>query len=220
MSLLEHINDFDRWAVMALNQHYTPFMDRLMWEVSTLYLWIPLYLTVALLLYLSYRRRAFRIFVIFVAIIMCVNILGDEILKPLIGRPRPAYVSDMASKLHLVTKPNGHRYFGAHDSHPSGHAATTFAFIMLSLYYLWTTLRRRHFFLMFGIAYVLLVSFSRIYLCVHYPTDILGGYLLGGLIVTSWILFLRKWDAPLLDAYRMEDIDKTYNHSPLVITDC
>ena len=55
------------------------------------------------------------------------------------------------------------------------------------------------------------VSFSRIYLCVHYPSDILNGYLLGGLVVSAWILLMHKWEAPLLSPFRIQDIAKTYH---------
>lgn len=219
MSLFEYINNLDGWVVKAVNQLHTPALDSFMWEISTFHLWLPMFLSVALLVFMSYRRRTFYILLAFVCIILCANIVGDHILKPLIGRLRPTHC-DLVSQLQLVAKPNGKLYYGGLYSHPSGHASTSFAFVLTSLYYLRPTLRRYSCFLAMGIFYVLIVSFSRIYLCVHYPTDILNGYLLGGLIVTSWILLLRKWDAPLLDAYRMEDIARTYNHSPLVVTDC
>lgn len=210
MSLFEHINNFDRWVVHAVNQLHTPFLDSLMWDVSTFFLWLPLFLSVALLILMSYRQRTIRIFLVFICILLCVNIIGDYILKPLIGRLRPTH-SDLVSQLELVAKPNGKLYYGGLYSHPSGHASTSFSFVLTSLYYLRPTLRRYSRFLAMGIFYVLIVSFSRIYLCVHYPSDILNGYLLGGLVVSAWILLMHKWEAPLLSPFRIEDIAKTYH---------
>lgn len=210
MSLFEYINNFDRWAVKAVNQLHTPFLDSLMWDVSTFYFWLPLFLTVALLILISYRQRSFYILIAFICILLCVNIIGDHILKPLIGRLRPTH-SDLLPELQLVAKPNGKLYHGGLYSHPSGHASTSFSFILTSLYYFRPVLRRYITFLLFGLFYVLIVSFSRIYLCVHYPTDILNGYLLGGLVVSAWILLMRKWEAPLLSSFRIQDIAKTYH---------
>lgn len=210
MSLFEHINNFDRWAVHAVNQLHTPFLDSLMWDVSTFFLWLPLFLSVALLILMSYRQRTIRIFLVFICILLCVNIIGDYILKPLIGRLRPTH-SDLVSQLQLVAKPNGKLYYGGLYSHPSGHASTSFSFVLTSLYYLRPTLRRYSRFLALGIFYVLIVSFSRIYHCVHYPSDILNGYLLGGLVVSAWILLMHKWEAPLLSPFRIQDIAKTYH---------
>ncbi len=125
-----------------------------------------------------------------------VSILGSEIIKPIVGRPRPTYCSKLRPMLNLVVKPNGHLYFGGHDSYPSGHAANAFALIMLSFYYLKQKMVAKRFFLAFGILYVLTVSFSRIYLCVHFPTDIVGGWLLAGIVVACVIQGERRAGVP------------------------
>jgi len=210
MSLIDYIIQFDQWVVLTVSQHHTPFLDRLMWDISTFYCWLPLFITVALLVLHTYRIRFFRILLVFICVIWSVNIVGDMILKPLIGRIRPTHCDDLVQYMNLVIKPNGHPYRGGMYSHPSGHAGTSFSFIVISLYYLRPVLKHYRSFLVLGILYVLVVSFSRIYLGVHYPTDILNGYLLAGLITSSWILLMRKWDAPLLSPFRMEDLAKSY----------
>jgi undecaprenyl-diphosphatase len=105
----------------------------------------------------------------------------NSLLKIIIGRARP----DEAVRLIDI---------GAH-SFPSGHAASGFVFYILLM-----ILLRRYFFMRGkpGIAWFFTVvlsmltfgiGISRIYLGVHYPTDIFGGWLLGGILVILFLTF-------------------------------
>lgn len=90
-------------------------------------------------------------------------IAGDFILKPLFARPRPCDVNTAVTI--LVKRPHGH-------SLPSGHTASAFA----AAFALWLQNRK------LGVPALVLaafIAFTRLYLYVHFPTDILGGVVLG-----------------------------------------
>lgn len=105
-------------------------------------------------------------------------LLGNVILKNIIARPRPCAV-DTSVRL-LVPFPSEYSF-------PSGHSANGFsASVALFAYY-----HRA------GIAAILaasIIAFSRMYLFVHYPTDILGGILLGILDANLALMCIRMWE--------------------------
>ena len=113
--------------------------------------------------------------------ILIAILLGNLILKNVIARPRPCWVRE---SIGLIAVPKDYSF-------PSGH---THVSVLLAVV-LWHENRK------WGIAagcLAVLVAFSRMYLYVHYPTDILGGALLGafagwaGIRVSEWITEKRK----------------------------
>lgn len=98
--------------------------------------------------------------------------LGDDVLKPLIGRVRPCYKFPEIAL--LIPAPHA-------PSFPSGHTMVSFACATVIYYY-----NKRLGMVSFVIA--ALIAFSRLYLFVHYPSDVLGGMIFG--ILTSVILLL------------------------------
>ncbi|HEX5469843.1 MAG TPA: phosphatase PAP2 family protein [Gaiellaceae bacterium] len=95
-------------------------------------------------------------------------------LKHAIDRPRPR-----------LSIPEAHPLMGAGgDSMPSGHAATAFAGAVV-LTYLWR--RGAPFFFVLAAA----IAFARIYVGVHYPTDVLAGAALGAVVGAVWVVALR-----------------------------
>lgn len=152
-----------------------PFFDRIMPYITALadsgFIWIVL--TLILLCTRRFRRagQASAIALVFMLLV------GNVILKPLVGRVRP-YDVNTAIQL-LVSAPTDFSF-------PSGHTFASFA-CSVTLF-----LEHRR----LGIPTLILaalIAFSRLYLYVHYPTDVLAGLLLG--IAAA---FLGRWLAPKL----------------------
>ena len=125
------------------------------------------------LLLLLFRRTRKAGFAMAVALVLYMA-TGHFFLKPLFARPRPCDV-DTAITI-LVKRPHGHSF-------PSGHTASAFA----AAFALWLQNRK------LGVPALVLaafIAFTRLYLYVHFPTDVLGGLVLGLALgaLASWIV--------------------------------
>ncbi len=107
--------------------------------------------------------------VLVVLVVFCADQLSSSVIKPLVQRPRPCHVVDGAPavpEVHLLV------HCGGGKSFPSSHAVNTFAVATLFAFFY-----HRWRWALFGWAAI--VSFSRVAVGVHYPSDILGGALIG-----------------------------------------
>lgn len=177
--------NFDARIVVWVNSHNAPWLDSLMWAISQPTTWIPLY--VLLLGLLAYRYRSWkRVFTVFVWVVIAV-VLSDYIcsgvLKPVVGRLRPTW-DPSVPVLHHV---NG--YVGGQFSFCSSHAATTMAIATI-----FSMLYRNKIATCCLMTWVAIIGYSRIYLGVHYLTDIIAGLLVGLLLGTlAWLVLTHLY---------------------------
>ena len=192
--MLEEILHIDTEILLAINGWHTPWADRVMWIISDKITWIPLYLLLIGLLVWRYRQpsknatkclnKVPACVVMIVAIVMAVGLadfIASGILKDLVARPRPTRVPELDGILHLVNGYKSGRY-----GFVSSHAANTMACALLF------SLIWRNKIATFGLLlWVALNCYSRMYLGVHYPTDIMGGLIVGALVAVAMYQVLR-----------------------------
>jgi len=185
--MLETLNQLDHSLMLWMNYDGGTFLDNFWYALSNKYTWVPMYLAILAVVSLHARRtRQWRPLVLFILITALVIVLADQIasglIKPLIERPRPSHQEGIMEQLHLVNDYRGGAY-----GFVSSHASNTLALA------LWLSLFFRNRALTCAMTcFTLLNCYSRIYLGVHYPGDILGGLLVGLIAgLTGYVLYRR-----------------------------
>ena len=179
--MLDWIIGIDKEVFLFLNSKNSPLWDQIMVWITGNKLWIPLY--VVLLATLIYNDLSLRVIltILFVAITVLLCDQISVLLKNLIERLRPLHDPTIAHLVHVVSD-----YGGGSGKYGfvSSHAANVFGVATFIAHQL------RNF--KWGIllfSWAIIVSYSRIYLGVHYPLDIIFGALLGTLIGIQLFVF-------------------------------
>ena len=165
------LESLDKELFLFINGLHAPAFDILMWHISGKWIWIPLY---GVILYFIIKKHGLQSLFYITAIIISI-VAADQIsvlIKNSVERFRPTHNPDIESLVHFIRD-----YKGGSYGFVSSHAANTFALAVLTLKIFqqkWITISI--------LCWAVLVSYSRIYLGVHYPGDILGGAILGGTI--------------------------------------
>ena len=176
---METLVGWDRSLFLFLNGLHTPWLDAPMGLFSGTWTWLPLY---GVLLFLVWKDGGWRRLVGYVVCVGLVVLLADRIsvvaFKDVVQRLRPSHEPLLEGEVYL---PTGYR--GGLYGFVSSHAANVWGVALLSI--LW--LRRR--WATWGLClWATLVCYSRIYLGLHYPGDLLCGALLGaGIAAGVWL---------------------------------
>ena len=195
MDVLERLVHIDTEVLLAINGWHAPWADTLMWIISAKTTWIPLYLLLVGLLVWRYRKPAMKsvkwlqkvpVCVVVVVVIGlavgAADFIASGILKDLVARPRPTRVPELEGVLHLV---NGYR--SGQYGFVSSHAANTMACGLL-----FSLIWRNKIATVGMMLWVAVNCYSRMYLGVHYPLDILGGLMVGVLMAVVAYQVLLK----------------------------
>lgn len=178
------ITSLDNYLLLAANGNHTPFLDDVMYFVSGKLEWIPFYVFLLFLMQrrFGWKRTGLALIGIALTILMADQICA-HVIRPLVGRLRPTNPDNPISQyITLVHGVRGGRY-----GFPSCHAANTAA---LATFMIMQFRTRFMWIMMFFWAF--LVSYSRVYMGVHYPTDIFVGWVVGSLsAMTIWLLGCR-----------------------------
>lgn len=162
LNALKEINKFDNYILCFIKKHVqNKYLDILMPIITSMGNLSAIWIIIAAIISLLNTHRLIGHMVIFTLIIG--TILGEGIIKNIVRRVRPCNQYNNISL--LISRPTSYSF-------PSGHTLSSFAASeMLSINY------PQYRFIFTVIAF--LIALSRIYLYVHYPTDIIAGIILG-----------------------------------------
>lgn len=193
--MVDKLIHIDTEVLLAINGWHAPWADTLMWIISAKATWIPLYVLLIGLLIWRYRQpvptavkwlqRVPACVVMIVVIALAVgaaDFIASGILKEWVARPRPTRVPELEGLLHLVNGYKSGRY-----GFVSSHAANTMACGLL-----FSLIWRKKITTCGLMLWVAANCYSRMYLGVHYPLDILGGLTVGALVAVGAFALLRS----------------------------
>jgi len=184
------LEQLDQQLFLFLNSANSPFWDKVMFFLSMKVVWAPLYLVILIYLGKKYKRK-FRIIILFVILAVALTDQTALIIKYSFDRLRPCHEPSLQGLVHMVKGECGGKF-----GFVSSHAANSFNVALLSL-----MLIKKRWYSVSIIFWAAIVSYSRIYLGVHYPGDVLFGAILGALIGWSVYMMYRRTDNRVLSKY-------------------
>jgi len=190
MEIIEVLEYADKSLFFTLNGLHNPYFDNFMFLYSEKFIWIPFYLAVIYqIIKLSGRKSLWIILSLIIAVTIA-DLVSSALIKELVQRLRPSRDESLGELVHIV---NGYR--GGKYGFVSSHAANAMGFAVLT-----SLLFRNRIFSISVFFWALITGYSRIYLGVHYPGDIIGGFIVGifaGLLCFNLLKYFTKENADL-----------------------
>jgi len=176
--MVEKILVYERDLFFMLNGSDSPFLDRFMWIFSGKTVWLPL--AAFILIVLLYKKKWKESILILLAIVLVVTFcdqFASHVCKPIFTRFRPTHHPDFMDQVKTVFGYRGGRY-----GFISSHAANAFGFATYM-----SLLFRYRLFTWTIFLWAVLTAYTRVYLGVHFISDIVPGAIAG--VFFGWLVY-------------------------------
>lgn len=186
--MIETIRNAEYDWFLWLNGFHTPVLDTIMYWITHRFTWIPLYIFVIYYIFAKLKPHAWYKLAFILVSVGLADRITSGFMKPHFERFRPCHDPIIGHLVHVVGGCGGQYGFA------SSHAANSFAFMLAFILICPKQVKWKYFL----VAWAILVSYSRIYVGVHYPTDLLAGALVGMLITLIIYMTVNKLNQSLL----------------------
>ncbi|MCL2131007.1 MAG: phosphatase PAP2 family protein [Lentimicrobiaceae bacterium] len=173
--MFEKLIQADQELLVFFNGLHNRFFDVLMYLMTHFWFWLPMLAVVLWLMWKHYQKKLYLVLAFF-ALSVVITDQTSVFIKNSVQRPRPSHNVEIKDQLHLHQYKNGNVYRGGKYGFVSSHAANNFGLMVLFLYFFKPVKRRL---LWIFPVWAVLSCYTRIYLGVHYPLDIVCGAFLG-----------------------------------------
>jgi undecaprenyl-diphosphatase len=194
--MIEFLQRIDNSLLLRINQFNAPWLDQCMWALSSRWINIPLALVILYLLKLQFSwKKTTLLFLLTLVVVSLTDVISTQVFKAFFERLRPSHDPLLHDLLRYYMIAPDNPYLGGKFGFVSSHAANLAAVFMFLLPYL-----KKYTLSIYALAiYVFLVAYSRVYLGVHFPSDVICGAFLGlgiGCLFQRYLFakLLQKWD--------------------------
>lgn len=178
--MIDWLESIDRQIVLTINGWNSPLVDQIMWIISGKITWIPLYI---ILIYLGFQKLGWKKALLYIGCVLlavgCTDFICSGVIKELFQRYRPSHNLLLADSIHFYEFEDGSVYRGGQYGFVSSHAGNFFTLAYMAGWILKPYYKRV---LPMLLILAVIISYSRIYLGVHYLSDIIGGFIVATIV--------------------------------------
>lgn len=177
MAFVEQLIAWDKRLLLLGNGFHSPFWDNFVIIFSGKIIWIPAALAILYAIVRTQRRDAVWVVLFLALAVVLADQISSGLIKPLVARWRPTREPSLEGMVQIV-----HGYTGGRYGFVSSHAANACAVALFT-----SLLFRRRLYSWTISLWAVANMYSRVYLGVHYPGDILGGIAVG--LLSAWLAY-------------------------------
>ncbi len=182
--MINYLLNLDEKLLLFINGLNNPWLDSVMFMATNGKVWAPLFLFAIIFILIKYKGKGLYILLLVGLVITLGDQISSGLLKPLIGRLRPSHEPHLEGILHLVNN-----YKGGIYSFVSSHATNSFGVATM----LWLLIGKQYKWISLFFVWSIIFSFTRVYLGVHYPGDVIAGAALGAFLAFGINWIFRKY---------------------------